>query len=57
MSIPNSKQIFHALGRGAHFLYVKYIKPKSKVEDDRRAEFILNIILVGTILLLFLMEI
>lgn len=57
MSIPNSKQIFHALRRSAHFLYVKYLKPKSKIEDDRRAEFILNIILVGTIFLLFLMEI
>ncbi len=57
MSIPNSKQILNSLNRGARFLFEQYLKPKSKLEDDRRREFILNVILVGTIFLLFLMDI
>jgi signal transduction histidine kinase len=57
MSIPNLKQTYQALGRGAHFLFVKYLQPKSKIEDERRREFILNVILLGTIFLLTLMEI
>lgn len=34
-----------------HFLYEKFIKPKSKNEDHKRREFILNILLLCSILL------
>src|SRR5688500_13965330 len=38
--------------RSIHFLYGKLVAPRSLAEDDKRREFILNIILLGTILLL-----
>jgi signal transduction histidine kinase len=41
--------------RGAHVLYVHTIAPKSASEDSRRREFILNVIVAGTIVLLFVM--
>ncbi len=35
-----------------HFLYNRLIKPRSETDDSRRREFILNIILVGSLCLL-----
>lgn len=43
--------------QGVHCFYRWYIAPKSISEDDRRREFILNIILLGTIGLLSLLDI
>ncbi len=43
--------------RGIHFIYEKLIKPKSKNEDIRRREFVLNIILLGSIILLGILSI
>ncbi len=39
------------LGRGARFLFEKLIKPRSENEDQKRREFILNVILAGSIIL------
>lgn len=49
--IHNSKY-FILFKKSAHFLYKKLIAPKHLAEDDRRREFILNIILIGSIVLL-----
>jgi signal transduction histidine kinase len=38
--------------RGIHFFYAKLVAPKSLAEDDKRREFMLNVILLGSILLL-----
>lgn len=46
------KKAINFTKRGIHFLYDTRLKPRSIVEDDRRKEFILNIILVGVIILL-----
>ncbi|MDB4984245.1 MAG: hypothetical protein JWM20_424 [Patescibacteria group bacterium] len=45
-------KIYVSLTRGGHFLYRKLIKPRSSSEDDRRHEFILNVILSGLLGLL-----
>jgi len=44
------------LKRGIHWLYLKSIAPKSFDEDQRRREYILNIILVGSIVMLAFFE-
>jgi signal transduction histidine kinase len=42
-----------SIKRGVHFFYRIFIEPKSKNEDEKRKELILNIILSGLIFLLF----
>jgi signal transduction histidine kinase len=41
---------------GIHFIYTRCIEPKSVSEDDRRHEFILNIILLGSVILVGLLD-
>lgn len=35
------------------FIYQTFLKPRSALEDDRRREFILNVLLIGTIFITF----
>jgi signal transduction histidine kinase len=46
-----------AAKRGVHFLYEKLIKPRSTDEDNARREYILNIILIGSIVMLIALDI
>lgn len=41
---------------GIHFIYERFISPKASGEDDRRHEFILNIILFGSVVLVGLLD-
>lgn len=51
-----NKKLIHAVRiLGIRFLYDKIIAPQGLLEDERRKEFILNIILVGTLFLLGLL--
>jgi len=43
---------FYHVKKGVHFLY-KFVEPRSKNEDSARREFILNVLLLGTIALAF----
>ncbi len=47
-----TRRVIKTLSEGVGFLYIKLLKPKSLDEDDRRHEFICNIILAGSIILL-----
>ena len=47
----NLKKLKLKIKASVHFLYEKFIKPKSKNEDHKRREFILNILLLCSILL------
>ena len=51
MQKQNNFGLRPALFKGVRFLYKKLIKPKSANEDLKRREFILNIILLGSIAL------
>lgn len=48
----NNSKYLSLFKKSIHFLYKKLIAPKFLSEDDRRREFILNIILLGSLLLL-----
>ncbi len=47
---------YHLLKQFAHFCYSKLIEPKSVNEDSKRREFILNFILIGSIVLLSVLD-
>lgn len=45
------------LAGGIHFIYRRCVSPHSTTDDDRRHEFILNILLSGSVILLGLLDI
>lgn len=45
------------LADGIHFIFTRCIKPRSTDDDDRRHEFILNIILFGSVILLAFLDV
>jgi signal transduction histidine kinase len=44
------------VARAARYFYAKFLEPRSGNEDNRRREFILNIILLGSIVLIFILD-
>ncbi len=44
------------LRRGARYIFSKFIEPRSAAEDDRRREYILNILLASSILMLAILD-
>jgi signal transduction histidine kinase len=51
----NTSSGYALLRKGIHFAYVNFFRPKSLEEDNKRREFILNIILLASILLSFIL--
>lgn len=49
-------RIHNVLTKGARFLFVKILEPRETGEDDRRREYILNILLASSILMLVLLD-
>lgn len=52
-----ASKVLNASGKGGGALRAMLIEPRSLGEDSRRREYILNVILVGAIILLFLLDI
>ncbi len=57
LKIGYMRDAYNRITRGIHFLIRTFVTPRSRDEDVARREFILNIILIGSIVLTFFLEI
>ncbi len=48
--------VYNLFKKSVHFLFVKLLEPKTRHEDSKRREFILNIILFGSVVMLFVLD-
>lgn len=53
MSVPKNRPF---IKRSIHYFYTRLLKPRSTDEDNKRREYILNIILLGSIVMLLLLD-